>query len=354
MRPSPAQLSHELVPEIVTLGEPLIQLTPHAKIRLPDAVELEIHTGGAEANVAVAMARLGHRVAYVGRVGADPFGERILGELRSAGVDTSAIARDSERPTGIYIKDHDGARSTMHYYRRGSAATQLSFEDLRPLLTGNRLVHTTGVTAALSNQCLSVVRKLARHARDVGEALLSFDVNYRPALWDRVKAAPVLLDLARSADIVFVGCDEAEALWGAAHPEAIRSLMPRVPQLVVKDSAAAAHSFVENSVVTVPALPTVVVEPVGAGDAFAAGFLSGHLHGKDRRAALRYGHLLASAALASVADQVAPPDAAALAAAAAVDDQSWSRGRPVLPSAREVSHPPTAPGTHVFARRGNR
>lgn len=325
--------------EVVTVGEPLIQLTPRAGSRLAGATELEIHPAGAEANVAMAMARLGHRVAYVSRVGADPFGDRILAALRTASVDTSAVVRELDCPTGLYVKDYDGAQSKMHYYRSGSAATRLSFRDLRPFLGGvPRLFHTSGITAALSSECLSLVRELARHTCNAGDLLLSFDVNYRPALWDRARAAPVLLDLAQKADIVFVGCDEAEQLWGTARPREIRALLPDVPELVVKDSSSAAWSFVKESTVAVPALRTAVVEPVGAGDAFAAGFLSRVLHGSDRRTALRYGHLIASAALSSVADQVVPPDAAALAAAASVDDETWSRSRPTVCDAQELSN----------------
>ncbi|MFD1056615.1 sugar kinase [Terrabacter terrigena] len=313
--------------EVVTLGEPLIQLTPRSGVRLADATELEIHTAGAEANVALAMARLGHHVAYVGRVGSDPFGDRILDVLRTAGVHTDPVVRDQDRPTGVYVKDYDGGQSRMHYYRRGSAATRLTFEDLRPYLGLPRLFHTTGVTAALSPECLTAVQELARHTRTTGEALMSFDVNYRPALWDPSEAGPVLLDLARMADIVFVGCDEAHHLWGTAHPQKIRALLPQVPHLVVKDSSSAAYSFMNDTTIAVPALPTAVVEPVGAGDAFAAGFLSAVLNEADHRTALRYGHLLASAALSSVADQVVPPPPTQMAAAASVDDQTWSRGR---------------------------
>jgi len=171
----------------------------------------------------------------------------------------------------------------------------------------SRSFHTTGVTAALSSQCLPVVRGLARHTDHARDVLLSFDVNYRPALWDRAHAAPMLLDQARRANIAFVGCDKADELWGTARPQAIRALLPHAPQLVIKDSSSAAYSFMNDTTIAVPALRTAVVEPAERGAAFAARFLSGLLHGADRRTALRYGHLLASAALSTVADQVVPP-----------------------------------------------
>lgn len=308
-------------PDVVTLGEPLVQLSPPSGRRLQAAGTLEVHTAGAEMNVAVGLARLGHRSAFVGRVGTDPFGARILDSLRSAGVDVSAVRQDPRRPTGIYLKDHDGTRTSVYYYREGSAAAAMSPADLGFLAGDPRWIHVTGITAALSPSCAALLDELLltrpRRAR------ISFDVNHRPSLWPRARAGQTLLDLARRADLVFVGRDEAAELWGTDSAEDVRRLLPDVPALVVKDAASRATSIRGRRVTTVPSLSVRVVEVVGAGDAFAAGYLSATLQDADERTALRYGHLFAARVLLSVADQAEPPPRDLLAEAARRDDSWW-------------------------------
>jgi 2-dehydro-3-deoxygluconokinase len=161
--------------------------------------------------------------------------------------------------------------------------------------------------------------------RFAGDAVVSFDVNYRPKLWPPAAAATALLPLAQAADIVFVGLDEALTLWPISGVADLRELMPAVPLLVIKDAERGAVSFEgTGEPVTVPAPAVEVVEPVGAGDAFAAGFLSALLHGKDPVTRLRTGHLLAAAALRSVGDLAEPPPPERLAAWLALDEAAWA------------------------------
>jgi 2-dehydro-3-deoxygluconokinase len=308
-------------PEIVSLGEPLVQLSPPSGRRLQTTGALEVHTAGAEMNVAVGLARLGHRSAFVGRVGDDPFGARILDELRSAGVDVSAVRQDPRRPTGVYLKDHDGTGTSVYYYREGSAAAAMCPADLGSVPAGPRWLHVSGITAALSPSCAELLEALLGDRP--GRVRVSFDVNHRPSLWQSARAARVLLDLARRADLVFVGRDEAAELWGTGSVEDVRRLLPEVPAVVVKDAGAGATSMRGSRVTTVRSLPVRVVEAVGAGDAFAAGYLSATLGQTDERTALRWGHLFAARALLSVADQVEPPPPDLLAEAARRDDSWW-------------------------------
>lgn len=308
-------------PEVVTVGEPLIQLCPPRGRRLGTTDSLELHLAGAEMNVAVGLARLGHRSAFVSRVGTDPLGDRILEELRAAGVDVSAVRRDPRRPTGVYFKDHDGHRTGVHYYREGSAAAAMGPADLSGVPAGPRWFHVTGITAALSPSCAELLEGLLA-ARPSGTRV-SFDVNHRAGLWPDGSAGEALLALARRADLVFVGRDEAAGLWGTDTVADVRRLLPDVPALVVKDAGTGATSVCGERVTTVPALPVHVVEPVGAGDAFAAGYLSAVLGDAGARTALRYGHLFAARALLSVADQVDPPPPDLLAAATDRDDGWW-------------------------------
>jgi 2-dehydro-3-deoxygluconokinase len=155
------------------------------------------------------------------------------------------------------------------------------------------------VTPALSPSCAALVDRL------MSERRCSFDVNYRPGLWTVARAAPVLSELAQRAEIVFVGLDEAQTLWGVSTAHDVRSLLPGPSTLVVKDGAIGATSFHAEGVAFVPAPPADVVEAVGAGDAFAAGYLAGLLGGVAENDRLALGHRVAAAALGVPGDMAA-------------------------------------------------
>ncbi|WP_405108200.1 sugar kinase [Micromonospora sp. NBC_01405] len=312
-------------PEAVTVGETMVVLSPVDATPLERADRVRLGVGGAESNVAAGLAGLGHRVAWVSRVGDDPFGRMVAREVADAGVDVDLVAVDPDAPTGVYFKDPRPEATGVHYYRAGSAASRLGPEALDdPRLAGARLLHLSGVTPALSESC----RALVFHAvdgRPLGDALVSFDVNHRPGLWPADRAADVLRDLADRADVVLVGLDEAERLWGSADPQTVRRLLPHPRVVVVKDGAVGATALPRTGPgVFVPALRAPVVEPVGAGDAFAAGYLSALLRGLGPTAALRCGHLVAVRALAVPGDCAPPPDRRDLDAAVALPPDRWA------------------------------
>ncbi|PDQ34503.1 MAG: hypothetical protein B5766_11295 [Candidatus Lumbricidophila eiseniae] len=294
--------------DAVCIGEAMGQLVPLGGQSVETATDFQLRVAGAEANVAIGLAQLGHRVSWVSRVGDDALGRRLLLELHGAGVATDDVAVDSGRRTGLFVKVPDRESSTVVYYREGSAASAIDVSDIdRVFALGSRIIHLSGVTPALSPSCLAATENALSRPRPQRN-LLSFDVNYRAALWPgREKAAETLLRLAQQADVVFVGFDEAEELWGAATPAACRELLSQVPHLVVKDGSRAAIEYAGSRSVTVPALSVPVLEPVGAGDAFASGWLHGWLGGHDAMRRLRLGHLMAGRALTSLADHSATP-----------------------------------------------
>src|SRR5689334_15052117 len=176
--------------------------------------------GGAESNGACNLARLGVPAAWVSAVGQDALGRAVVSAVASAGVDVSGVRVDPIRPTGLYIKEADPNGSPVRYYRAGSAASAMGPELLAGLgLDGVRILHTSGITAALSDSCRSLMRALLSSPR--GAHKVSFDVNWRPLLWPDGGAA-LMRELANAADIVLVGADEAEAIWGVTEPAEIR------------------------------------------------------------------------------------------------------------------------------------
>ncbi|WP_223733352.1 sugar kinase [Streptomyces purpurogeneiscleroticus] len=291
-------------PEVLCLGEAMVLVAPAPGERLATARSAAIRVAGAESTVAQYLSDLGHRTAWASRVGADPLGEQVLAAIARTGVDVGHVERDRSAPTGVYFKDPGPEGTRVHYYRAGSAASRMTpaYLDGLPLSTA-RLVHLSGVTPALSDGCAATSTALFERARAAGK-ICSFDVNYRSALWSTQQAAGPLLALARQADVVFVGLDEAQHVWGAETAEQVRELVGPERHLVVKNADVGATHFPpgDGPAVFVPANPVEVVEPVGAGDAFAAGYLSAWLRGAEPADRLRLGHRLAAFALGAVED----------------------------------------------------
>ncbi|MFG3286243.1 sugar kinase [Streptomyces sp. NPDC048111] len=336
---SPAAADHaDSQVDVVCLGESMVTFLPSRAGRLADVPAFERTIGGAESNVACALAAAGHRARWVSRVGADGFGDHLVEAIGAYGVDVSAVRRDPERPTGIYFRTADDRSAHGHevlYYRAGSAASAMSPANVphRDLWSG-RILHLSGITAALSHDCLALMRDLV--SRRPSRPLLSFDVNYRPGLWRDAAGPRVLLELARGADLVFVGEDEAEAAWGLRGADAIRAALPEPEVLVVKRGAAGATVFAREDGRTggaagagcrAPSPRVDVVAPVGAGDAFAAGFLSATLRGLAVRDRIRHGHLMAAAVLTVPGDLTRPPARAHADRLVALDDTAWGRLR---------------------------
>ncbi|HUN31406.1 MAG TPA: sugar kinase [Trebonia sp.] len=320
---------------VACVGETMVSFVPSAGRGLDTTDTVGLDIAGAESNVAMYLADHGVDARWVSRLGDDAFGRRVLSRVRSAGVDVSAVALDPARPTGLLFKDPAGGSTRVSYYRLGSAASALGPEALDSgVMRTADVWHFTGITPALSATCLDLVSAALAGDRPC----VSFDVNYRPAVWSQ-PPGPLLRGLAQAADIVFVGLDEAQALWGeeAREPDDVRALLPGPRIVVVKDGARAATAFCGDSRVSVPALAVPVVEPVGAGDAFAAGFLAGLLRGEAAHRCLRLGHVTAASALAVTGDHGPLPDQPEMARLLDAPESAW----PAAARPASLSCPPS-------------
>jgi len=294
-------------PRLITIGETMALVTPAHAEPLASAQDVRLLIGGAESNVAIHTVRLGIPTAWVSAVGDDALGTRVRDEVARHGVDVSWVPRNPAAPTGVYFKDPGQG---VLYYRRGSAAAALGPDDIAEVpLEQAEIVHISGITPALSPSCAALIDSVIDRVAASG-GILSFDVNHRAPLWAPGEAEATLLRLAQRADVVFVGLDEAEALWNTADADAVRALLPTPSALVVKDGDVGATEFRRgengDERTFVPAIKTEVVEAVGAGDAFAAGYLAAHLQGMDAAERLTAGHRRAHLVLQSTGDL--PPD----------------------------------------------
>jgi 2-dehydro-3-deoxygluconokinase len=307
----------------------MVVLSPEPGLPLEKADVLNVGIGGAESNVAVGFAAMGLDSHWVSRVGRDGFGARILAELRERGVNVSAVETDDTHPTGAYVKvpRTADAPASVLYYRRGSAASAMAPKlldrpDVVELLDRASLIHLSGITAALSEDCLALLQALL--ARPRNGALVSFDVNWRPSLW--VGRDPgILRELANQADLVLVGRDEAELALGTGDDGEIRALLPDPDVVVIKNESTSAIALTKGGQRwEVPSLAVDVVEPVGAGDSFAAGYLSGVLLGLDQKASLRRGHVAAACTLVVSGDHGPLPPAHVLERILGCSDDEWT------------------------------
>lgn len=280
--------------DAVCVGETMALLVPDPPAAGPRAATFRRELGGAESNVAIHLARKRQRVAWHGILGSDGFGDYIAERLTHEGVECTA-GRHPERPTGLYLKEYSARDTRVRYYRHGSAGATLgacdadAIRNMRP-----RVLHTTGITAALSESARELLNLLL--TQRAPETLHSFDVNYRHALHDG-HSGDMLAEMARRADVVFCGLDEAQALWNVSDAEQVRELLPEPGMVVVKQGDDGATAFADGHCWSQPAPSVDVVEPVGAGDAFAAGVLHGLLERLPVGECLAHGSQLAGQVL---------------------------------------------------------
>jgi 2-dehydro-3-deoxygluconokinase len=278
-------------------------------VPLAEATELRVSHGGAESNACVGLVRLGLRAAWVSRLGADEPGDRLETDLRRAGVDVRWVRRDPERPTGLMLRETSGAPA--RYHRAGSAASALSPEDLEAVpVEGARAVLVTGITAMIGEGPRRAAISLLERAR----GLRVVDPNLRRGLRGSDRAVELVLPLLERCDLVLGGEGELETLVGGTGrelAERCRALGPR--EVVVKRGPGGAAALGPDGawVETAPA-PVPDVDPVGAGDAFDAGYLAARLDGRPVAEALELGARCGAGVAAAIGDTAGFPTPAEL------------------------------------------
>ncbi len=306
------------MPQVVTMGETMAALAPPAPGALRYAVQYGIRTAGAESNTAVGLAKLGMDAAWFSKLGEDEFGYYIRNQIRSEGVDCSRLLFDPCHRTGVMFKQFSAGETRVFYYRENSAASHLGPEDiaavLPDLLEGASVLHLSGVTPVLSESCREAVLAALALAKERGVAV-SFDPNIRRKLWGTTDYTPLLRDLTLQSEIVLLGLDEAQTLFGVQEPEAAFDILFRrgcARLAAIKDGARGAWVADGKNRLQIPPHPCRPVDPVGAGDGFNAGLLAGYIQGKSLEQAGRMGAVCGALATEVPGDVEGYPDAARL------------------------------------------
>ncbi len=293
--------------DFVTFGETMLRLSPPGVSRLEQVRSLDAAIGGSESNLAIALARLGKRSAWVSRLPANPLGALIENTIRQYGVDTGGVRWALGERLGLYFIEFGSApRPTQVYYdRAGSAFSRMKPDELpTALIETSRWFHCSGITFGLSGSCIETTHAALAFARERG-LTISFDVNYRARLWTPEAAGRALEPICRQADVILVALRDAQALFNAGPDarSAARSLFDRWGKTVALTCGAeGAVGCDANGLVEAPAFPVTIVDRIGAGDAFAAGVLCRISEGASLAEALQYGTAVAALKLTVAGD----------------------------------------------------
>ena len=297
------------MPSVITAGETMVLGVSARSGRLRHAASLELKIGGAESNVAIALSRLGISAGWASFLGDDEPGQLVLDRVRAEGVDTSQVRRLQDHPTGLYLREQVGAATRVYYYRKGSAASAMGPGAFDPgYLQEADFLHLTGITPALSEGCRRFVLWAVKEARESG-VHLSFDVIYRSKLWSPEEARAFMEEIVSYVSLLFIGDEEALALWDSDDEELLRELAGMGPQgVVLKKGKEGSVAALEGEILEQPAFPVVEVDPVGAGDAFVAGYLAGHVWDLAPEQRLRVANAMGALCVATLGDYEGLPD----------------------------------------------
>jgi 2-dehydro-3-deoxygluconokinase len=300
-------------PRALCVGEALIAVLPDLPVPIEKAESLRLHVGGAEVNFAIGLARLGVSAGWVGRVGDDAFGNLVVRELEAAGVDTRWVRR-ATHPTGVYFREWlDDGQRRPYYFRKASAASELSATDWPDTIDGVEWVHIGGITPALGSGPDATTRAAADWAAQRGIPI-SLDPNFRPALWSASQARQWLLQILPQVDVLLMSEDEAELLFGRRDDASIATAAAGygVGRVVIKRGDRGAVAIDEDGAVYTAHTPGDEIDPVGAGDAFDAGFVAATLSGANLQDAIIVGAYCGARAVEQVGEHSGTPTLAQL------------------------------------------
>jgi len=309
------------MPEIVTFGETMIRLSSPDHLRLEQTATLNLSAGGAELSVAAGVARLGHTSAYVSRLPSNPLGRLIANQAREFGVDVSHLLWTDGERVGLYFVEYGAEpRPTRVYYDRKDSAfarIQPGMMDWNEVLRGVRIFHVGGITPALSASAFEAQKEAMLAAQKAG-CLVSYDVNYRAALWTVEEARKAQLPLMEYVDILITSLPEQpnmteilSGLSGENPAEVARQvgskfgfqavLVTMRKSFSAQRASIGSLAFARNQVYTDRRYEVETIDALGGGDACVAGFLTGYLEG-DVQLGVRLGNAF------SALQQTAPTD----------------------------------------------
>jgi 2-dehydro-3-deoxygluconokinase len=283
---------HRMNADIVSIGEPMIEFN---QVR-PGAPEFLQGFGGDTSNAIIAAARQGACTAYVTRLGADDFGDRIMALWALEQVGTSAVVRDAQAPTGVYFVTHGASGHAFSYLRAGSAASQMTPNDLpRALIRGAKFLHVSGISQAISASACDTVFAAIELARASG-VQVAYDSNLRLKLWPLARARAIIRETVTNCDFFLPSLEDAELFTGLTGRDAIIDwcLAAGAPIVVLKLGKDGAIVGTPEGRTAVPGRIVDAVDATGAGDCFAGALLARLAAGDAMLDAVQYANAAAA------------------------------------------------------------
>ncbi|PPA70490.1 sugar kinase [Jeotgalibacillus proteolyticus] len=297
--------------DVVTLGETMVSFTQQSTGLMRYARHYQSAFAGAETNTMAGLSRLGHRTGWISRVGDDELGASVLSFVRGEGIDVSWVKKDDSSPTGLMLKEIINEQNVrVYYYRQHSAASKLKAKDINEeYIAQAKYLYITGITPALSSSCHEAILQAITYAKKHSVKVI-FDPNLRKKLWNEEKAREVLLQLAAKSDIVLPGISEGEFLFGVQDEKEIARLFNEngADATIVKMGDRGAYYSSRKEETYVSGFKVNSIDPVGAGDGFAAGFISGLLDQLSYEQAVLRGCAIGAIVTTTVGDIEGLPD----------------------------------------------
>ncbi|GEN87682.1 sugar kinase [Oceanobacillus sp. FSL W8-0428] len=297
--------------DVISMGEAMVVFNPDIKGPMKFVNGFQKNIGGAELNLAIGCSRLGLKTGFISRLGNDEFGKSIRTFARGEQVDTSELKLVKGYPTSVYFKEimEDGNVQTF-YYRDKSPTLTMKPEELNESYIKNaRVLHITGIFPAIGGDNLNVMMESIRLAKKHG-VKVSFDPNIRLKMWTKEEARKVLLDILPHVDILLAGDEEMDIIIGESNPKAIieKTKEIGIPTIIVKRGEHGSAGYHQGQLIYAdPVKATKVVDTVGAGDGFNAGFLYGYLHDWDLERSLHFANTIGSMVVSITGDNEGLP-----------------------------------------------
>lgn len=304
--------------DVISIGEALVIFSPEKPGTLKFVDNFSKSVGGAEANVLIALSRLGFKTGFISTLGNDAFGDYINYSLKAEGIDVSQVKFDNHLPTGLLFKElFHNPNPNVYYYRNSAAITKITNSALNPeYIKSSKIMHITGILPALSDNCYDVTFKALQVARE-NNIIVSFDPNLRMKLWhDKEKARETMLEIIKYSSIIFPGLDEAEFILGTNNIDEICNKFHEFGAKIVviklgKDGCLVSDG--KNKIKVDGYQPHRIIDTVGAGDGFAAGFLAGILQKKSLKESGKMANAIGAMALMVASDSGGYPNETQLA-----------------------------------------
>ncbi|MFG6147121.1 sugar kinase [Halobacillus sp. B23F22_1] len=299
--------------DVITIGDAMVTFNPshHGPMRF--ATSFERKAGGAEFNFAIGCARLGLKTEWISRLGNDEFGKFVRNFARGEGIDVTNVNLLDGYPTSLNFKEinEDGSGKTF-YYRENSptkALTEASFTE--QTFTDCKLLHISGVFAAIDpSKNIPLLKKAAALAKNAG-AIVSLDPNIRLKLWSKQQAKSSLTELLDYVDVLLTGDEEAELLFDTHDTKKVIEICKSygISTIAIKKGENGAVAYHQGETIQADAIPpSKVVDTVGAGDGFDAGFVYGLLQQWPLERILQMANVIGSMVVSVTGDNEGLPE----------------------------------------------